>query len=49
MTTKDKGLVFRCFECKKNYKKCFNKELINRFSSTYEFCNGHIAIHRLIQ
>ena len=28
MTTKDKQLIFRCFECKKNYKKDFNKELI---------------------
>ena len=38
MTTKDEQLTFRCFECKKNYKKNFNKELINRFSSTYNFC-----------
>ena len=42
MTTKDEQLIFRCFECKKNYKKDFNKELINRFSSTYKFCNGDI-------
>ena len=42
MTTKDKQLIFRCFECKKNYKKDFNKELINRFSNTYEFCNEDI-------
>ena len=41
MTTKDEQLIFRCFECKKNYKKDFNKELINRFSSTYKFCNGY--------
>ena len=40
MTTKDEQLVFRCFEYKKNHKKDFNKELINRFSSTYKFCNG---------
>ena len=25
MTTKDEKLIFRCFECKKNYKKDFNK------------------------
>ena len=31
MTTKDKQLIFRCFECKKNYEKDFNKELIKRF------------------
>ena len=32
-------LIFRCFKCKKNYKKDFNKELIKRFANTYEFCN----------
>ena len=42
MTNKDEQLIFRCSECKKNYKKDFNKELINRFSSTYKFCNGDI-------
>ena len=31
--------IFRCFECKKNYKKDFNKELIKRFVNIYEFCN----------
>ena len=31
MITKDDQLIFRCFECKKNYKKDFNKELIKRF------------------
>ena len=42
MKTKDEQLIFRCFECKKNYKKDFNKKLINRFSSTYHFCNEDI-------
>ena len=42
MTTRDEQLIFMCFECKKNYKKDFNKQLINRFSSTYKFCNGDI-------
>ena len=42
MTIKDEQLIFSCFECKKNYKKDFNKELINRFSRTYKFCNGDI-------
>ena len=32
----------RCFECKKNYQKDFNKELIERFANVYEFCNGDI-------
>ena len=39
MTTKDEQLNFRCFRCKKNYEKGFNKELIQRFGNIYEFCN----------
>ena len=39
MSVNDDQLIFRCFECKKNYKKDFNKELIKRFANTYEFCN----------
>ena len=42
MIIKDIQSIFRCFECKKNYKKDFNKKLINRFSSTYEFRNKDI-------
>ena len=42
MITKDDQLIFRYFERKKNYNKDFDKELINRFSSTYEFCNEDI-------
>ena len=42
MTTKDEQLIFRCFKCKKNYEKNFNKELIQRFGNTYEFCNGDL-------
>ena len=42
MTTKYEKLIFRCSECKNNYKKDFNKELINSFSSIYKFCNGDI-------
>ena len=41
MTTKDEQLIFRCFECKKNYEKDFNKELIKRFANIYEFCNAY--------
>ena len=37
MITRDDQLIFRCFECKKNYQKDFNKDLINRFANTYEF------------
>ena len=39
LTTKDKQLIFRCFRCKKNYEKDFNKESIQRFANIYEFCN----------
>ena len=42
MITKNDQLIFRCFECKKNYQKDFNKDLINRFGNTYEFCNKDI-------
>ena len=35
-------MIFRCFECKKNYKKELNKELIKIFANTYGFCNEDI-------
>ena len=37
-----KRLIFRCYSCKKNYEKDFNKELIERFANIYEFCNGDL-------
>ena len=42
MSIKDNQLISRCFECKKNYKKEFNKELLKRFANIYEFCNEDI-------
>ena len=47
MITKDgakhrKRLIFRCYSCKKNYEKDFNKELIERFANIYELCNGDL-------
>ena len=36
---KDEKLIFRCFSCKKNYEKDFNKELIKLFANTYSFCS----------
>ena len=42
MKIKDNQLIFRSFKCETNYKKNFNIELINRFASTYEFCNKDI-------
>ena len=41
MKFKDDQLIFKCFECKKNCKKDFNKELI-----IYEFChNSEVLMH----
>ena len=39
MKNKDEKLIFRCFNCKKNYEKDFNKELIKRFANTYSLCS----------
>ena len=38
----DEALIFRCFNCQKNYKKEINKDLIKRFPSTYKFCNNDL-------
>ena len=35
MSIKDDKLILRCFECKENYQKEFNKELIKRYANTY--------------
>ena len=42
MSIKNNQLIFRCFHCKKNYKKDFNKELLKRFANIYEFCDRGI-------
>ena len=42
MITKDEKLIFRCFTCKKNYEKDFDKELIKRLANTYNFCNNDL-------
>ena len=39
---KDEKLICRCFTCKKNYEKHFNKELIKRFANTYNFCDNDL-------
>ena len=36
--TKNEKLILRCFNYKSYYEKDFNKELIKRFASAYEFC-----------
>ena len=40
--TKDEKPIFKCFNYKSYYEKDFNKELIKKFASTYEFCNGNL-------
>ena len=42
INAEDSEVVFKCINCNKDYNKDFNKELINRFSSTYKFCEGDI-------
>ena len=42
MRTKNEKLIFKCFNCKQNYEKKNNKELIKRFANTYEFCNKNL-------
>ena len=42
MKVMDETLIFRCFNCKKNYQKKINKELIESFASTYKFCNNDL-------
>ena len=37
--TENEKVILKCFNCKTYYEKGFNKELIERFASTYEFCN----------
>ena len=41
MSTKDGQLIVRCFNTK-NYKKDFNKDLVKKFGSIYEFFDRDI-------
>ena len=40
--TKNEKSILECYNCKQRYRKKFNKELIRRFASTYEFCNNDL-------
>ena len=40
--TKTEKLILECYNCKQRYRKKFNKKLIKRFASTYEFCNNYL-------
>ena len=46
--TKNEKLIYKCFNCKQYYEKGFNKELIKRFASTFEFCNGNLNKFNLL-
>ena len=35
-------LLFKYIDCEKEYEKEFNKELLKRFSNTYEFCDNDL-------
>ena len=35
-------LLFKCIDCEKEYEKGFNKELLERFSNTDEFCGNDL-------
>ena len=48
MMFKDDQLILRCFECKNNYNKDFNKGLTKRFANIYESCNGDINKFNLL-
>ena len=39
---KNEKLILECYNCKQRYKKKFNKKLIKRFASTYNFCNNNL-------
>ena len=39
---KNEKVILECYNCKQRYKKIFNKELIKRFASTYNFCNNDL-------
>ena len=40
--TKNEKIILECYNCKQRYRKKFNKEIIKRFASTYEFCNNDL-------
>ena len=42
MSVIDDQSIFKSSKCNKNHNKDFNKDLINRFASTYKFCDSEI-------
>ena len=48
MMFKHDELIFRGFECNKNYNKNFNKELIKVFINMYEFCKFILLLRKVV-
>ena len=48
LESKNEKLILEFYNCKKRYRKKFNKELIKRFASTYEFCNNDLNKYVLL-
>ena len=42
ISVKDNQLIFQCLQCKNNYSKDCNKELIKKFPTIHQLCNGDI-------
>ena len=42
ISVKDNQLIFKCSKFNENHNKDFNKDSINRFAITYEFCDRDI-------
>ena len=40
--TESNELICKCINCSKNYRLYFDKDLINKFAKTYEFCDKNI-------
>ena len=45
---KNNRLIYKCKECKEEWKKTLNK-LIERFLSIYQFCNGNLKKFVMLQ
>ena len=44
MITKDDQLIFRCFDCKKNYKKDFNNDILKDLQTHMSFVTETLII-----
>ena len=49
MITKDDQLIFRCFDCKKNYKKDFNNDILKDLQTHMSFVTETLIIFFVIK